>query len=376
VDLPEESRRVIFRVDEIDYNDPQMSVRVNTNPAQDRRKKMGGSQTDRLSLVELRDVVKVYESVAGKFLALKGINLKINRGEFVSVVGKSGSGKSTLMNMITGIDRPTEGEVIIGNTPIYKLSENKVAIWRGNTVGIVFQFFQLLPTLTVIENIMLPMDFCHKYSLRQRRERSMYLLEQVELTDQAYKLPLALSGGQQQRVAIARALANDPPMVVADEPTGNLDTGTSAAVFELFERLVHQGKTIVMVTHDQDLVKQVPRIIFLKDGRVIEDRIQRAELPKETPDDLVEPSHDDRKGSAILIQSARERVAVILNNRDNEVELLRKVLLEAPKDREGKQEVYRAILDEITQRAELAEQGDQVEEARRLWKILMEASDF
>ncbi len=223
------------------------------------------------NLIELDHVIKNYETTAGTFQALKGIDLKVDRGEFVAVVGKSGSGKSTLINMITGIDRPTDGHVFMGDTAVHTLSEGQMAVWRGKNIGVVFQFFQLLPTLTVIENIMLPMDFCNMYSGREREQRAMTLLEQVDMADQADKLPNALSGGQQQRVAIARALANDPPVVIADEPTGNLDSKTSAAIFDLFKGLVAQGKTFVMVTHDDDLAKQGTRKITITDGEIESD---------------------------------------------------------------------------------------------------------
>jgi len=222
-------------------------------------------------LIELQQVVKTYRSAAGDFTALENVDLQIDGGEFVAVIGKSGSGKSTLINMITGIDRPTSGDVLVGDTAVHTLSEGKLAEWRGRNIGVIFQFFQLLPTLTVIENLMLPMDFCHMYSRRQRRERAMHLLEQVELADHAHKLPSALSGGQQQRVAIARALANDPPILVADEPTGNLDSKTAESIFRLFENLVDQGKTILMVTHDQDLAERVTRTVIIADGEIIEE---------------------------------------------------------------------------------------------------------
>ncbi|NIO70404.1 MAG: ATP-binding cassette domain-containing protein [Anaerolineae bacterium] len=214
--------------------------------------------------------MKTYETTAGDFTALKDINLRVDSGEFVAVIGKSGSGKSTLINMITGIDRPTSGEVLVGDTAVHTLSEGKMAEWRGRNIGVIFQFFQLLPTLTVIENVMLPMDFCHVYSMRERQERAMHLLEQVEMAEHAHKLPSAVSGGEQQRVAIARALANDPPILVADEPTGNLDSKTAESVFQLFERLVDEGKTILMVTHDRDLAKRATRTVILSDGEMME----------------------------------------------------------------------------------------------------------
>ena len=211
---------------------------------------------DPAPLIRLRGVQKSYFTAAGEFPALKGIDLNIYAGEFVSIVGKSGSGKTTLINMIAGIDRPTAGEVWVGDTAVHKLSEGQMAVWRGRNLGIVFQFFQLLPTLTVLENVLLPMDFCHRQTPRERVERAMHLLDLVEIADQAHKLPSQISGGQQQRAAIARALANDPPVIVGDEPTGNLDSKTAGAVFDLFERLVAQGKTFIIVTHDVSLARR------------------------------------------------------------------------------------------------------------------------
>ncbi len=226
-------------------------------------------------LIEVRDVVKTFKTAAGPFTALKDVSLRVNRGEFVAVIGKSGSGKSTLLNMITGIDRPTSGEVFIDHTSIHGMGESQLARWRGKNLGIVFQFFQLLPTLTLAENIMLPMDFCGMYSPRERKKRAIQLLDMVGLADQAHKLPSAVSGGQQQRAAIARALANDPPILIADEPTGNLDSKTAEDVFELFETLADRGKTIVMVTHDADKAKRVQRAVIVSDGEVIEEYLAR-----------------------------------------------------------------------------------------------------
>src|SRR5689334_22272298 len=211
------------------------------------------------SMIDLREVNKYYKTAVGDYQALKNVDLQINAGEFVSIVGKSGSGKTTLLNMITGIDRPTTGEVWVNGTAVHKLNENQMARWRGKNLGIVFQFFQLLPMISVIENIMLPMDFCRTYPINERRKRAMDLLELVELADHAHKLPTALSGGQQQRVAIARALANDPPLVIADEPTGNLDSKTAESVFTIFNNLVGRGKTIIIVTHDSALAKRTNR---------------------------------------------------------------------------------------------------------------------
>ncbi len=227
-------------------------------------------------LIEIRNVVKTFQSAAGKFTALKGIDLQIGRGEFVAIIGKSGSGKSTLMNMITGIDRPTSGEIFIGDTAVHTLDEDRMALWRGRNIGIVFQFFQLLPALSLIENVMLPMELCGMYTPRQRRARAMELLDQVGMVSQAQKLPSAISGGQQQRVAIARALANDPPIIIADEPTGNLDSKTATAIFGLFARLASQGKTIVMVTHDSDFARSVDRSVIVADGAIINEYVARA----------------------------------------------------------------------------------------------------
>ena len=234
------------------------------------------------SLIDLKGVVKSYQTPAGEFQALKGVDIQIEAGEFVAVVGKSGSGKSTLSNMITGIDRPSQGEVVVAGTAVHTLRESQIAGWRGRSIGVVFQFFQLLPTLTVLENVMLPMDFCNMYAGRERKERALHLLSQVEMAEQAHKLPTALSGGQQQRVAIARSLANDPAIIVADEPTGNLDSRTADAVFHLFETLVTSGKTIVMVTHDEDLAKSVQRAVTIADGQIASDTRRVPAVPAAT----------------------------------------------------------------------------------------------
>src|SRR5450432_2262357 len=221
------------------------------------------------SIIDLRQVTKHYESAAGSFTALGGIDFQAQSGEFVAIVGKSGSGKSTLLNLLSGIDSPTSGEVIIGGVPIHSLNQNQLAIWRGRHVGVVFQFFQLLPTLTVIENVMLPMDFCNTFPRGERKQRAIHLLDQVGIADQAYKLPALLSGGQQQRAAIARAQANNPPILLADEPTGNLDSHTANATLQLFKDLTVSGKTVVMVTHERDVVPWVSRIVTLADGQII-----------------------------------------------------------------------------------------------------------
>jgi putative ABC transport system ATP-binding protein len=220
-------------------------------------------------IVALQDVTKTFETAAGPFQALRGVSLRIDAGEFVAITGRSGSGKSTLINMLAGIDRPTSGEVIVAGASLQTLSENELAIWRGKQLGIIFQFFQLLPTLSVLDNVMLPMDFAGMYRSGERQERAIALLEQVELAEHAHKLPAGLSGGQQQRAAIARALANDPPLLVADEPTGNLDSATAESVFRLFERLIADGKTILMVTHDDALARRTGRQIVLLDGQIV-----------------------------------------------------------------------------------------------------------
>jgi putative ABC transport system ATP-binding protein len=223
-------------------------------------------------LILLNDVVKTFPlGDDDEVTVLKGLNLEVDRGEFVSIVGPSGNGKSTLLNMITGIDRPSAGEVIVTGQPVHSMSENDLAAWRGDHVGIIFQFFQMLPSLSLLQNVILPMDFANKYESKEREQRALELLDIVDLSDQANKLPGMVSGGQQQRAAIARALANDPPLVVADEPTGNLDSRTAADVFNLFNRLVQEGKTMLMVTHDKELARQVPRVVEITDGRITRD---------------------------------------------------------------------------------------------------------
>lgn len=242
------------------------------------------------ALIELRQVVKVYPSAAGGVVALRGLDLCVQSGEFVCVLGKSGSGKSTLVNMITGIDRPTSGEVLVAGTAVHTLSEGAVTRWRGVNVGIVYQEYNLVPTLTVIENVMLPMDVCNTYAPGEFYPRALHLLSLVGIAEHAHKLPSQVSGGQQQRIGIARALANDPPLIVADEPTGNLDSQTAAIIFRLFEQQVAAGKTLILVTHDTEYAQRARRIITLADGEIVDDNgtppaaapLRAAALPADT----------------------------------------------------------------------------------------------
>ena len=238
-------------------------------------------------LIQMRGVVKTFKNAAGEFTVLHGIDLTIKRGDFVAIVGKSGSGKSTLLNMITGIDHPTGGQVVIGGTDIYKMTESQRSLWRGKNLGIVFQFFQLLPMLTLLENVMLPMDYVSLYDFDERPIQAMQLLEMVGLEKQAHTLPLAVSTGQQQAAAIARALATDPPLLVADEPTGNLDSRAADAIIDLFEELVNNGKTIVMVTHDPSMTSRTSRTVTISDGILINEIVAGA-LPLLTHPQMLE----------------------------------------------------------------------------------------
>ena len=218
------------------------------------------------TLIELHHVSKAFSLASGPFYALRDVSLSISSGQLVAITGKSGSGKSTLLNLIAGIDKPTEGSISINGILVNQLSENQLASWRGKNIGVVFQFFQLLPTLTILENVMLPMDFCDTYPRKERKDRAIALLEQVHIREQADKFPSALSGGQQQRAAIARAIANDPPMIIADEPTGNLDSHTATAIFELFSAFTRQGKTVIIVTHEKDFSSYFENVFSLTDG--------------------------------------------------------------------------------------------------------------
>jgi ABC-type lipoprotein export system ATPase subunit len=229
------------------------------------------------AMIDMHGIVKTFKNAAGEFIVLKGVDLTINRGEFVSIVGKSGSGKSTLLNMITGIDHPTDGRVVIGGTDIYtNVSESQRSRWRGRNLGIVFQFFQLLPMLTLLENVMLSMDFADMYDFDERPKRAMEMLKMVGLEEFANKLPVLVSTGQQQLAAIARALACDPPLLVADEPTGNLDTKSANVIIDLFEELSRRGKTVVMVTHDPSLTSRTTRNIIIADGELINETVAKS----------------------------------------------------------------------------------------------------
>ena len=229
--------------------------------------------TTKEAVVQLQKVVKTFKNAAGEFNVLKRVDLTLRQGEFVAIVGKSGSGKSTLLNMITGIDHPTAGQVVIGGTNIYQMSESQRSLWRGKNLGIVFQFFQLMPMLTLLENVMLPMDYVGMYDFNERPKRAMDLLALVGLENQANKLPVAVSTGQQQSAAIARALATDPPIIAADEPTGNLDSRSADAIIGLFDHLVKSGKTIAMVTHDPSLTERTSRTIVISDGELINETV-------------------------------------------------------------------------------------------------------
>jgi ABC-type lipoprotein export system ATPase subunit len=227
-------------------------------------------------IIEMQQVVKTFVNAAGEFTALRGINLKINEGEFVAVIGKSGSGKSTLLNMLTGIDHPTTGKVIVADTDVYAMSESKRSLWRGRNLGIVFQFFQLLPMLNLLENVMLPMDYVGMYEIDERPKKAMELLRLVGLEEHAQKLPRAVSTGQQQSAAIARALSTDAPIIVADEPTGNLDSRSANHIIDLFDQLSARGKTIVMVTHDPSMTQRTSRTVVISDGTLVNETIAQA----------------------------------------------------------------------------------------------------
>ena len=277
------------------------------------------------SFVRLRNLEKTYFNAAGTFPVLKGLNADFRQGEFIAVIGRSGSGKSTLINVVTGIDRPTSGEIFVGDVAVHTLTENQMAVWRGRNVGVVFQFFQLLPMLSLLENIMLPMDFCNMYTPRERKKRALHLLELVDMPEHANKLPWAISGGQQQRVAIARALANDPPLLVADEPTGNLDSVTAESVFRIFEHMISQGKTVLMVTHDSSLAQRVTRTVLLADGEIVNEYVVRA-LPMLNHAQMLEATRKLKPmqyaaGETIIRQGTESGLFYIITKGNIEVDL-------------------------------------------------------
>jgi len=269
------------------------------------------SRDDRQALIQMRQVVKTFVTPAGDFVALQGIDAGFHRGEFVGVIGKSGSGKSTLVNMITGIDRPTSGQVVIDGVRVDNLNESDMARWRGRNLGIVFQFYQLLPMLSLLENVMLPMDFVDVIPAGEREARAMELLAQVGLADVANERPNAVSGGQQQSAAIARALANDPPIIIADEPTGNLDSRTADTIFRIFDDLARQGKTIIMVTHDSSLAQRATRTVLLADGEVIHEAVATA-LPLLTHEQMLHATH------RLTLRSYRPGEVVVQQGRPND----------------------------------------------------------
>jgi len=262
-------------------------------PCSETEPEQADSSQENLAIV-LRGVDKVYENAAGKFVALKNVTMQLSYGQFISIVGKSGCGKSTLLNMITGIDHPTAGEVIVGGEHIYKMGKSERALWRGRNMGVVFQFFQLLPTLTLLENTMLPMDYCKVYAFNERPDRAMELLKLVGLEEQAHKLPAAVSSGQQQSAAIARALATDPALILADEPTGNLDSKSADNILDLFERLASQGKTILIVTHDPSITQRTDQTIILSDGEIIDQTVALA-LPYLSHLQMLAATHQAQK---------------------------------------------------------------------------------
>ncbi len=279
--------------------------------------------SDAPPLIRMREIVKIFHTPAGDFPALRGVDVDVHAGEFVSVVGKSGSGKSTLVNMLTGIDHPTSGSVIIDETPIHTLNESRMSRWRGRNLGIVFQFYQLLPTLSLLENVLLPMDIANVHPSAERERRALALLELVGAEAEAHQMPAAVSGGVQQCAAVARALANDPPLIIADEPTGNLDSRSAERIFGLFEELVEGGKTVIMVTHDPTLARRTTRTLQLADGELIDETIAGTLSPLD-PGQLLHATHEAQirhfaPGASIIRQGEINRSLYLIAQGEVEV---------------------------------------------------------
>lgn len=322
----EESQKPAVTIEETSGPEsPAVSVALDPSPALRRERNQTTFEYDLdKPAILLRDVVKTYVNAAGAFTALKDINLRMNYGQFISIVGKSGSGKSTLLNMLTGIDHPTSGEVMVGGEHIYEMTESQRALWRGRNVGIVFQFFQLLPTLTLLENTMLPMDYCDVYPADERSDRAMELLKMVNLEKLAHKLPASVSSGQQQSAAIARSLATDPPIIVADEPTGNLDSRSAEVIIGVFQELAARGKTILIVTHDPSLTKRTDQTVIISDGEIVDQAVASA-LPLLDHPQMLQATHQAARrvyqpGSTIIRQGEHVEHFFIIT--DGEVDIV------------------------------------------------------
>jgi len=335
--LEEIQSREIPAIEILSSADPFGENRVTSTSPNQRKAEFAPTKAEgQQPAIVLQDVVKTYENAAGKFTALKGINLQFNSGDFVSIVGKSGCGKSTLLNMITGIDHPTSGQVIIEGQNVYDMSESQRSLWRGRNIGVVFQFFQLLPTLTLLENTMLPMDYCNIHDFKERPDRALEILRMVGLEEHAHKMPSNVSSGQQQSAAIARALATDPPIILADEPTGNLDSQSAENILNLFEELAAQGKTILIVTHDPSMTDRTDQTVILSDGEVIDPMVIRA-LPMLDHPQMLTATHNTVKsiyppGSMVIQQDepvdnfymiAKGEVEVVVNSKIPETRVAR-----------------------------------------------------
>ncbi|MCR8641692.1 ATP-binding cassette domain-containing protein [Paenibacillus sp. N1-5-1-14] len=328
--------------------------------------------------IKMNEIIKTFHIGGTTYTALKGIDLHIHEGEFVTVIGKSGSGKSTLINMMTGIDVPTSGKIQIAGTDLSQIKKRHLSQWRGRHLGIIFQFFQLLPTLSLLENVMLPMDFCGVYGVRERKRKAMELLDQVGMLNHMNKLPSAVSGGQQQRVAIARALANNPSILIADEPTGSLDSKTAESVFQLFEHLVEQGKTIVMVTHDNDLASRVKRSVVMVDGQIVNEYVMQA-LPNLNVDQLTHlipqlQTIDYEPGTVIIREGDVADSAYIITQGEVEVYLNHPGGQQILVNRLGKGQYFGeiALIQGGTRTATVRAAGDQQVMLRKLDRTLFQ----